>query len=240
MSEFDRPGVTLDKPAKRPSIGSRFGDLIERLARTFGGPERPERPERPEGPERPEDDWPRWRSTGEAEAVATAPIWDDVVPRFAIARQGYDRDAVDAHMEDLERQLAELRERTTPSGAVSAEIKKIGEQTAAILRVAHEQAAETTRRAQAQADSCIADAAANAISITEDANRKLRELDSETDAVWRERQRLMDDIRSVATSLLSLVEAAADRFPAESEKPQPGATEQFEPVAAEPAPDQPS
>ena len=62
------------------------------------------------------------------------------------------------------------------------------------------------------------DAAANAVSMTEDAKRKLRQLDSETDAVWAERGRLIEDVRSVATALFSLAEDATDRFPEDAGK----------------------
>jgi hypothetical protein len=54
--------------------------------------------------------------------------------------------------------------------------------------------------------------------MTEDATRKLRQLDSETDAVWAERIRLIEDVRNVATSLFSLAEDACDRFPEDAEK----------------------
>ena len=100
----------------------------------------------------------------------------------------------------------------------------MGEETSAILRVAHEQASEITRRAETQADRCVQDAAANAVSMTEDAKRKLRQLDGETDAVWAERGRLIEDVRSVATALFSLAEDAADRFPEEGDRRGPAET----------------
>src|SRR6185312_1479029 len=61
-------------------------------------------------------------------------------------------------------------------------------------------------------------AAANAVAMTEDAKRKLRQLDTETDAVWAERGRLIEDVRNVATSLFSLAEDAAERFPEDGER----------------------
>ena len=101
------------------------------------------------------------------------------------------------------------------------EIERIGEQTASILVVAHDQAHETTRRAQEQAERCIADAAANAVSITAEAQERLRELDDETDSVWRERDRLLEDTRGVSQRLAALVDEAVSRFPADADKPSP-------------------
>ena len=60
---------------------------------------------------------------------------------------------------------------------------------------------------------CVADAASNAVMITAQAKSQLRELDNETDAVWRERSRLLEDARTVGAALIALAEEAAERFP---------------------------
>ena len=52
----------------------------------------------------------------------------------------------------------------------------------------------------------VADAAENAVAITEQAQRKLESLDVETDVVWQERARLLEDARTVAGELVALVE----------------------------------
>lgn len=218
MSDFDRPGVTLDEPVKRRPAGSRLGDLGDRLARTLGGLDRTKA------------DLPTDEHNGHLEypvAAETEDSWEPLAPRFPTARHGYHRAAVDERVSELERELADLRARTP--NAVEAEIERIGEQTAAILRVAHEQAEETLRLAQAQADSCVANAASNAIAITEGAKRELRQLDGETDCIWRERARLIEDVRAVAGALSSVAEDAAGRFEAEPER-----VESPHPVAVEP------
>jgi hypothetical protein len=178
--------------------GSLFGDLGERLARTFGGSR----------------ELPQWDETDQ-ETVA----WDQPAPRFPVSPHGYDCTVVDQHLDTVERELAELRAGSKQS--VAAEIEKIGQQTASILTAAHDQAREITHSAQRQADACVADAAANAVKITEDANCKLRQLDSETDAIWAERTRLIEDARNVATALFTLAEEAAERFPGEGDRLQP-------------------
>ena len=219
MSDFersgDRAGVTYDEPAPRRTAGTWFADLGDRLARGFNNFDRPQ------------PDEPEWESYEELEqptqAAEAIPNGEPARGRFPTSRHGYDRDAVDEHVDGLEQEIAQLAAqlssaKRSPSSAVEEELERVGAETSAILKVAHEQAAEITRRAQIQADRCIADAAANAVSMTEDANRRLRQLDTETDAVWAERVRLIEDVRNVATSLFSLAEDAADRFPEDGDR----------------------
>jgi DivIVA domain-containing protein len=224
MSDFERSGMAFDEPVKRRSPGTWFADIGDRLARGFNHLDRP-----------PSDDEPVWQDYEEVEqpTAAVDPVaWDAGRKRFPTALHGYDRAAVDAHLAALEREIDELRAQRSPAPLVEAEIERVGEETSAILRVAHEQAAEITRRAQSQADRCVADAAANAVAMTEEAKRKLRQLDSETDAVWAERGRLIEDVRNVATALFSLAEDAADRFPEEGDR---GATATVSATVSAPA-----
>jgi hypothetical protein len=222
MSDFERSSMTVDEPAKRRSPGTWFADMGDRLARGFNSFDRPQA-EEPEWEPYEEPDQP-------TEAVDAMP-WEPARKRFPTSMHGYDRDAVDEHIAALEAELDDLRAQQSPAPAVEAEIQRVGEETSAILKVAHEQAAEITRRAQAQADRCVADAAENAVGMTEDAKRKLRHLDSETDAVWAERGRLIEDVRNVATALFSLAEDAADRFPEDGERGGGTATVAAPPVA---------
>jgi hypothetical protein len=210
MSDFERPGVTTEEPPKRKTAAERFGDLGERLSRTFGGVDR-SRAALPAWDAGDGLDYPV-----ESDTVA----WSPTEQRFPIVRHGYDCASVDQELEQLERELSELKAHRGSSDGVSAEIDRIGAQTAAVLQAAYEQAAEITRGAREQADKCLADAAQNAVGITEKANRRLRELDVETDSVWQERSRLIDDARGVATALLSVADEAAARFPTESDKPE--------------------
>jgi hypothetical protein len=212
MNDFDRPGAALDEPPTRRSAGSRLAELGDRLSKTFGSVDRV----KPEVPS--------WEADGDLEyavddTVGTAEHLDQL--RFPIARQGYDRHAVDQHVAELERELAQLRAGERSDNSVAAEIARIGEQTSAILLVAHDNAQETLRQAQEQADRCVADAASNAVAITEEASRRLRQLDSETDSVWRERARLIDDVRHVSSALAMLAQEAGDRFPAEPDRSGP-------------------
>jgi cell division septum initiation protein DivIVA len=210
MSELNRPGTTVDRPKQRKQPSSRLADLGDRIARTFTPTPTPG--STPSAP---------WDVATEAHYAVTDDVeerWDDDASPFPVVRSGYDRDAVDAYLNELEQEIDELRASRNSDEAVSTEIKRIGEQAAAILQTAHQQAAETTRKAREEAEKCLSDAAANAISMKDEAKSKLRELDTETDAVWRERSRLIEDVRSVATTLFSLAEEATERFPSEDDK----------------------
>ncbi len=141
--------------------------------------------------------------------------------RFALTLRGYDRDAVDAELARLEAEIALLREQVGPPMSITEEIERLGEQTASILVVAHDKAHETARNAHAEAARAVSDAARDAERITTEAERRLRELDEETDAVWRERERLLDDVREVSVTLATLADAASERFPPAAPEPDP-------------------
>jgi hypothetical protein len=216
VSHFDRTTPTVDEPTKPRTVGSRLADIGDRLTRTFTVAEQP-------GfylsPEPTPDDFPM---PGEREQP-----WERIAARFPVAREGYDRAAVDEQVSELEQELAEVERelaqarRTEPTNtAVAEEIGRIGEQTSAILMAAHQQAQEITRRANMQADRCIADAASRATAMTQEAEQRLRALDGDTDTIWSERAQLIDDVRTLAGALTKLAEESTRRFPPESPEPE--------------------
>jgi cell division septum initiation protein DivIVA len=228
VSHFDRTTPTLDESEKPRTVGSRLADIGDRLARTFTATERPSfylSPE-PTG-----DDFPM---PGEREQP-----WERIAARFPVAREGYDRAAVDEHVSELEqelaeveRQLAQVRHTGSTNTAVAEEIGRIGEQTSAILMAAHQQAQEITRRSKMQADRCVAEAATRATAMTQEAEQRLRTLDADTDSIWSERAQLIDDVRGLAGALTKLAEESMQRFPpAEAAEPE----QRFGPQHAAPA-----
>jgi cell division septum initiation protein DivIVA len=223
MSHFPRHGTKLtEREESEDQTRAPFADVAARFANWFTGIEREHEhahahAQLPVAGEEPDPDPLR---------ALTAGAVDNSEPsRFPVAPLGYNRTAVDQHLADLERELSDLgrelatlrSERETPM-SVTEELERIGEQTASILVVAHDKANETTRLAQEQAERCIAEAAANAVSITEEAKVRLSELDNETDAVWRERERLLEDVRAVSAALASLADQASERFPAAADQ----------------------
>ncbi len=198
MNGFGRHEDTIHRPQANRSTGSRLGKLSDRLAEAF---------------------------STDAHARASQPLDDDVehtvalegtfdqdlvLAPFPVVRQGYDCDAVDQHVGELEaalfeaqRELADLRAQG-PRAEIAAEIERLGEQTSAILITAHDSASETVSLAEAQAQTCIADAASYAAALREEAKVERRRAESETKALRRERARLIGDIEKTAAALSSL------------------------------------
>ncbi len=161
------------------------------------------------------------------DTMAMSPVFDQVLPRFPIARQGYDCATVDEYVAGLERELGELdvelatlRAATPSNGEAAAEIERLGQQTSGILLAAHDGAQEITRTAEEQADRCLADAASNALAITREANQQLTDLQGEIASLCDERERILKDVRKSANALKKLAGDVPDALPSE----EPGRT----------------
>jgi hypothetical protein len=252
MSSFHRPHAGLqEKDAPEEAARSPFADIAGRFANWMTGADRLEL----ESPVEAESREPVPEPLGKAPPPPPASPQPDDASRFPLAPFGYNRAAVDEQLTTLERELEQLRAKHAPMSSITEELARIGEQTSSILVVAHDQAHETTRLAQEQAERCVADAAANAVAMTEEAKKRLRDLDNETDAIWRERERLLEDVRGVSAALANLADQASERFPAAepaapaaaafpaagahahrsphgifNEAPEPQATEPFNPI----------
>lgn len=207
MSQSELIGGMQDGPTSERQGGGDAQGLGARLVRFLLPPSAPEASPAPAGPE-PQD-------TVEFVPEYAGPEEDGWTPRFAMAWRGYDRAAVDEHIRALEDELTAVRAERTPEHAIREEIDRIGDDTAAILRVAREKADAITTRAEEQADLLASQAQAGAKAVTESAEQRLRKLDADTDAVWRDRARLIDDTRRLADNLLAVADDAAERFPPE-------------------------
>jgi DivIVA domain-containing protein len=133
---------------------------------------------------------------------------------FPLAVRGYDRAAVDAYVERVHRVIAELEISRSPEAAVKNAVAQVSEETRGILDRAHEAAEEITSRSRARADDRVQEAEREAAQLRQDAEVHVRQLDSDTDAIWHERHRLIEDVRQVAEQLAALADEAATRFPA--------------------------
>jgi cell division initiation protein len=152
----------------------------------------------------------------------TAPLGtlpDDPLPdvsevEFPVAMRGYDRLAVDAYVRRTSQLVAELQATRSPEAAVRRGLERVGEEVAGILQRAHEAASQITAQSRSEAEDRLERSRQEATKITESAERRLRELDAETDRIWAERQRIVEDAQQLAQQLLSLAQSAAERFPA--------------------------
>ncbi|HEV7943576.1 MAG TPA: hypothetical protein VGP17_12340 [Solirubrobacteraceae bacterium] len=132
---------------------------------------------------------------------------------FPVVLRGYDRQAVDVYVMRTNQLIAELRVTQTTEGAVQRALERVGDEVAGILRRAHETADEVTAKSRSEADDRLQAAIVESREITASAKAGLRELDADTDRVWAERHRIIEDARALAEELLGLADAAAERFP---------------------------
>ena len=222
MRDTDLVGDTHHGPMTERPPGGHFGDLGARLARLVRTPRSSEGS--------PEAAAAELQETQEfvpeyVEQTDTEPAAEEWTPRFAMTWRGYHRAAVDDYIRELEDELAAVRTERAPEHAIREEIDRIGHDTAAILRVAQEKADAIASRAHAQADLLVAEAQASAEATTKAAEQRVRALDADTDAVWRDRARLIDDTRKLADGLLAVADDAAERFPPETDQPVEAAGE---------------
>ncbi len=148
--------------------------------------------------------------------LATLP--EDPVPiaadvDFPVALRGYDRIAVDAYVRRTTQLVAELQATHSPEAAIRRALERVGEEISGVLQSAHETAHQVTSRSRSEAEDRLEVARREAAEITADARVRLRELDAETDKIWAERMRIVDDARDLARQLMVLADAAAERFP---------------------------
>ena len=128
---------------------------------------------------------------------------------------GYDRAAVDAYVEQTERRIADLEATRTPEAAIHQALDRVGEETTGILRQAQEAADDMTARARSAADARTETARRDAEELRARGEYRVRQLDADADAVWRERARLLDDVRRLAEEILTAADRADMRFPQE-------------------------
>jgi DivIVA domain-containing protein len=132
---------------------------------------------------------------------------------FPTAIRGYDREAVDAYVEQVNRLIAELEISRSPESAVKHAVAQVSEETRGILERAHETAEQITARSRSQADDRLQQAEREAAEVVAESEQRVRDLDNDAEAIWAERLRLIGDVREVADRLLAVADEAAARFP---------------------------
>jgi cell division initiation protein len=151
--------------------------------------------------------------------LATLP--DNPVPavadvEFPSALRGYDRLAVDAYVQKTSQLVAELQATRSPDAAIRRALERVGAEVSGILQRAHEAAAQITYQSRSEAEDRLEAARQEAAQIVTAAEERVRELDAETDRIWAERHRIVEDTRDLARELLALTDSAANSFPAEA------------------------
>ena len=142
---------------------------------------------------------------------------------FPVALRGYDRLAVDAYVQQTSQLVAELQATRSPEAAVRKALERVGEQISGILQRAHTTAEEITAQSRAEAEDRLNHARSEAAEIITGAHQRVKDLDADTDRIWIERHRIVDDARELAQQLMALADAAAERFPEAEPDPEPPA-----------------
>lgn len=153
-------------------------------------------------------------------AAPLASLPDDPVsiaadPQFPVVLRGYDRLAVDAYVKKTTQLVAELHATHSPEAAVRRALERVGEEISGILQRAHEAAEDVTARSRTEAEDRLIRAREEAQQLTSEAEQRVRDLDAETDRIWAERRRIVDDVNELAQKLGELADTALERFPSE-------------------------
>jgi cell division septum initiation protein DivIVA len=135
-------------------------------------------------------------------------------PPFPLVIRGYERRSVDEYLEASSARLAELEAMQSPSLAVQEALERVANDTGSILKEAHETADDVMARAREEADRLVRGAREEADRTIASAEARVRQIGIDTDALWQERLRLIEDAQATAASLSALAEEAAGRFPA--------------------------
>src|SRR5947209_1925943 len=154
----------------------------------------------------------------------TAPLStlpDDPVPvvahvEFPIVLRASARAAVDDSVKRTSQLVAELQATRSPEAAVRRALERVGEEVSGILQRAHDTAGRITAQSRSEAEDRLETARQEAAQILARAEERVRELDAETDRIWAERHRIVEDTRELARELLTVTDSAADRFPADA------------------------
>jgi len=151
----------------------------------------------------------------------TAPLStlpDDPVPiaadvDFPIVLRGYDRVAVNAYVKKTSQLVAELQATRSPEAAIRRALERVGEEISGVLQRAHETAEQVTAQSRREAEERLERARQEAATVTAGAQARVKDLDADTDRIWSERHRIVDDARDLARQLMELADTAAARFP---------------------------
>ena len=137
--------------------------------------------------------------------------------QFKLVRRGYDRPEVDAYVRRLKRRIDELQvQAMTPDEAVRDALNRVGEEVADVLQQAHTTADEIVATAERDAAELRERAVRDAAEVTGAAERRVRALDSDTDRIWAERERIVADARDLASRLQAVADLATERFPSDA------------------------
>jgi cell division septum initiation protein DivIVA len=136
-------------------------------------------------------------------------------PPFPVVLRGYDRRSVEDFVDAATARVAELESLALPSLAVKQALEQVADDTGGILQMAHETADEIMTRAREDSERMVREAREEAERTVASAQARARQIGIDTDGVWQERMRLIEDAQAISAALADVADAAATRFPAD-------------------------
>ena len=128
---------------------------------------------------------------------------------FPVAVRGYDRRAVDAYIERVNRVIAELKVRSSPPAAVRHALEQAEEKAQGLLRAAREAGEEITTSAQHEAEQ-------NTASAKKEAAELLVNTSADADRIRAEADQLIANARMEADAAVAKAQSEADELRAEA------------------------
>lgn len=167
------------------------------------------------------------QAEGEAQELRIAAQADSDATREAGQREA------DRIREAAQREAHELR---TAAQHEAASLREMATHEVNDLRETVAREAQQLRStAQHEADRVLGDARRDAGELIDVAETRARELAHNAETIWRERRRLVDDMRAIGEQLTSTGEAEAKRFPRLSEAIPPASVSSRAPTSSPPA-----
>ena len=133
---------------------------------------------------------------------------------FPTAVRGYDREAVDRYVKQVNNLIAELEISSSPESAVKHALAEVSEETRGILERAHEAADAITARSRAGADDRLQQAQREAAEVRETTQRQARELreiaERESQQLRATAQRQAEQMRAEAETRVQKLDRHAE------------------------------
>jgi DivIVA domain-containing protein len=141
---------------------------------------------------------------------------------FPGAARGYERRAVDAYVNQVNRLIAELEVSRSPQSAIRHALDRVGQQTKALLEQARETAEEITASAREEAEESVARARAEAEETLARARAEAEEITASAREAGAEAEDIIASARAEAEKVIGRAKAETDdmvaRSNAEAEK----------------------
>jgi DivIVA domain-containing protein len=133
---------------------------------------------------------------------------------FPVAVRGYERSAVDAYIQRINRVIAELKVRSSPPAAVRHAVEEAEGTVQGLLQAAREAAEQITASAQREAEEHTASAKAEAAKLTVDTSADADRVKAEASQVMADAKRDADESRASAKAeaenIVARAQAEAD------------------------------